>query len=191
MNSKEAEEIEALIQAFRQGDPHARDALFTKMTPILRRMVRRRFAGFQRETMALQTTLIINDMLLAVEQKKHLPWQDWVSLQRFISKVLNDYQIDKRRRKAAQRRGGRYAIVGLDRPDQVCEDNDSEKKMMLDLALKKLNKNHPMAAKVLGLKAGHGLNSQKIAARLHITEYEVRKLLAFSREWLSEQVPRE
>ncbi|CAM2009857.1 sigma-70 family RNA polymerase sigma factor [Acanthopleuribacter pedis] len=191
MKTKDSEEIEYLIQAFRQGDPQARDALFAKITPLLRGMVRKRFAGFQRETMALQTTLIINDMLLAIEQKKHLPWKDWVSLQRFIGKVLNDYQIDKRRRKAAKRRGGHIPIIGLDRPEEVREEMDSEKKMMLDLALKKLNKYHPRAARVLDLKAGHGLNSQKIAARLHITEYEVRKLLDFCRKWLNDEISRQ
>ncbi len=189
MTDIESEEINALIEAYRQGDPHARDALFTKITPALRVMVRRRFGGFQRETPALQTTLIINDMLLTIEKKKHLPWQDWNALQRFIGKVLDDYKKDKRRRKSAQRRGGDYAIVGMDFPDQLSKQQNAEGKMMLELVLQKLRQEHPVAAKVLHLSVGHGLPSQKVAEHLDITDYEVRKHLQFCRTWLRKQLP--
>lgn len=189
MTDTESEEINALIKAYRQGDPQARDALFTKITPTLRGMVRKRFGGWQRETPALQTTLIINDMLLAIEEKKHLPWRDWNALQRFIGKILNDYQIDQRRRKSAQRRGGHYAIVGMEHPDQLSEKHNAELKMMLELALQKLEQEHPLAAQVLHLSVVHGLPSQKVAERLNMTEYEVRKQLQFCRTWLRKQLP--
>lgn len=185
----ESAEINALIEAYRQGDPEARDALFTKITPTLRVMVRRRFGGFQRETPALQTTLIVDDMLLTIDKKKHLPWHDWNALQRFIGKVLEDYKKDKRRRKSAQRRGGDYAIVGVDFPDQLSKKQNAESQMMLELALQKLQQEYPLEAQVLNLSVVHGFPSQKVAKRLKITDYEVRKHLQFCRTWLKKQLP--
>ena len=178
--------IKDLYEAHRRGAPRAREEFLGYLYPLLHSFVANR-VGKKLSGSTLQTTVILHDLLLILDRRENLVIRDMGSVYAFSAKILREYLASYYRRKRALKRGGDQEVPVLDEDELPGEDPGIDFWLDFDQFMRKLELHSPRARAIIDLRVIGGLPRHKIANLLDLSEYEVKKVLLQSRDWLGKQ----
>lgn len=177
-------EITQLLQAWEHGDIEARDELFTRVYPELRRIARRHLG--RRQT-TLQATELLHETYLRVSGQQQLSWQSRLQFFAFASQVARQVLVDRYRRKDSLKRGKGFHQLTLD-AERLTAPEAPVDVLALDDALTRLADFDAEAARVVELRYFGGLTLPEIAATLSIGEATAQRRWSMARAWLRRQL---
>ena len=171
-------EITALLRELRSGDRTARDRLIEKAYPELHRIAQAHFRH-ERPGHLLQPTALVNEAWQKFVVLDAVELSDRVHFLSLCSRLMRQILVDHARRRATHERA-----VDSMRIDDRIEANTLD----LDLALNKLEKAHPRAARVVELRYFGGMSNEEIAQCLDVSPATVKRDWLAARAWLYGQL---
>jgi RNA polymerase sigma factor (TIGR02999 family) len=168
-------EITALLKRINQGDSEARDVLYARLYPDLRKLARSRLARNETVTL-LDTTGLVHETYLRFLNARALAFADRGRFFAYAASVMHSVIVDEVRKRRAERRGGDAVRLALD--DDVADglaDAGAAQILRVHEALGELAALDPRLAQVVEMRYFGGCSERDIAATLGITERTVRR----------------
>jgi RNA polymerase sigma-70 factor (ECF subfamily) len=179
-------DVTELLQAWRQGDDQALEALAPRVQKELHRLARRHMAG-ERPNHPLQTTALINEAYIRLIGWDNVQWQNRAHFFAVAAQLMRRILVDIARARVGPRRGGGAAETTLDeafvfRPDK------SRDLLQLDEALATLAEMDPRKSRIVELRFFGGLSVEETAAVLQISDRTVLREWNLARAWLYREI---
>ena len=179
-------DVTELLQAWRQGDDQALEALAPRVQKELHRLARRHMAG-ERPNHPLQTTALINEAYIRLIGWDNVQWQNRAHFFAVAAQLMRRILVDIARARLGPRRGGGAAETTLDeafvfRPDK------SRDLLQLDEALTTLAEMDPRKSRIVELRFFGGLSVEETAAVLQISDRTVLREWNLARAWLYREI---
>jgi RNA polymerase sigma-70 factor (ECF subfamily) len=179
-------DVTELLQAWRQGDDQALEALAPRVQKELHRLARRHMAG-ERPNHPLQTTALINEAYIRLIGWDNVQWQNRAHFFAVAAQLMRRILVDIARARVGPRRGGGAAETTLDeafvfRPDK------SRDLLQLDEALTTLAEMDPRKSRIVELRFFGGLSVEETAAVLQISDRTVLREWNLARAWLYREI---
>ena len=171
-------EITSLLHELRSGDGTARERLIEKAYPELHRIAEAHFRN-ERPGHLLQPTALIHEAWQKFVALDSVELSDRVHFLSLCSRLMRQILVDHARRRATHER----AVDSMRAGDRIEEDT-----IELDLALSKLEKAQPRAARVVELRYFGGLSNEEIAQSLEVSLATVKRDWLAARAWLFGQL---
>ena len=170
------------LQRWREGDAYALDALLPAVYGDLRQLAARRLADHP-EQRTLQPTALLNEMFLRLLGAERIDIVDREHLFRLAARTMRQILVDRARRAAADKQGGRWRREDLTVALRLrlAENTDLER---LDEALQELERLDERIARVVELRYFVGLKVDEVARVMAVDERTVYRDWAFARGWL-------
>ncbi|QXD17104.1 sigma-70 family RNA polymerase sigma factor [Rhodocaloribacter litoris] len=175
-----AESVTALLQAAREGDTRAFDALYETIYEELRRLAHRVRSG--RGDVTLSTTGLVHEAYLHLIPSKDLNWQDRTHFFRVAARAMRQVLVREARRRKALKRGGGVLTVTFD--DRVHAAVDEDDLLMLDEALSRLEALDTRQARVVECRFFGGLTIEETAEALGVGTATVKRDWRVARAYL-------
>src|SRR5262245_61718391 len=179
-------EVTRILSAIEQGDPHAAAQLLPLVYDELRQLAAQKLAQ-EKPAQTLQATALVHAAylrLLDVQKAQH-----WDSRGHFFAacaEAMRRILIDQARRRRSQKRGGGMRRVDLDAGTLLAapEDDWAEDLLVLDEALRQLEDEEPLKARLVKLRYFAGLSLPEAAEALGISAATAKRHWIYARSWL-------
>jgi len=175
-------EVTQLLSAIEEGDPQAAEELLPLVYEELRRLASAKMAR-ENPGQTLQATALVHEawMLLVGREEGH--WKNRAHFFAAAAESMRRILIDRARRKARHRHGGKLRRVDLEHVTVAVEDGD-ETVLAVHEALEQLARKDELKARIVKLRYFVGMGHAEIADALGISEVTVRRHWTFARLWL-------
>lgn len=172
----------ALLEACRDGDRQAFEALVTMLYHDLRRIARGqlRRVGHGR---TLDTTGLVHETYLKVVGAPPLDCESRSHFLGIMARAMRQVMVDYCRRRQALRRGGDRARVPLDEAEIGLEEN-AHQLVAVDQLLDGLARLDPRLVRVVECRFFAGLTEDETAAALGVSRSTVQRDWLRARAWL-------
>jgi RNA polymerase sigma factor (TIGR02999 family) len=180
-------EVTRLLEGVGQGDPQAARELLPVLYDELRRLAAQRLAHEAPGQTIEATALVHEAYLRLVGSDPDRPWNGRGHFFAAAAEAMRRILIENARRKRRMRHGGGLERIDLDQID-LAADRASDNLLALDLALDRLEAEHPVVALVVKLRYFAGLPIEEAAAVLGISVRTANRHWAFARAWLYQQL---
>ena len=179
-------DVTVLLNAWREGDETALDALMPLVHDELRRIARRCLHG-ERAGHSVQATELVNEAFLRMVDVQHVDWQNRTHFLAMSARLMRRVLVDLARARRAEKRGGGAVRVTLDDAaiGGVSPDADV---IRLDDALQALAKLDDRKSRVVELRFFGGLTAEETAAALQVSTKTVLRDWEFARAWLQREL---
>jgi RNA polymerase sigma factor (TIGR02999 family) len=179
-------EVTQILNAIEGGDPHAAEQLLPLVYQELRQLAAQKLAQ-EKPGQTLQATALVHEAYLRLVDRKNV--QHWDSRGHFFAaaaEAMRRILIDQARRKHSRRRGGGLRRVELDAAALLAapEDQAAEDLLALDEALRELEAEDPLKARLVKLRYFAGLSLSETAAVLNISVASAKRYWIYARSWL-------
>lgn len=169
------EPITRLLDAARQGDLAATDALFTAVyeeLQTLARSHRRRWQGNQ----TMNTTTIIHEVYLKMARQKSLDFANRTHFYATASQAMRQVLVNYAEEQGARKRGGDALRVTFDEATLEAQASADE---ILDLhrLLERLEQDNPRRCRIVECRVFGGMTIDEVATALSLSSATVK------REW--------
>jgi RNA polymerase sigma factor (TIGR02999 family) len=174
--------VTALLHAWADGDPAARDRLIPF---VYQELHRRAVAQMRRERPdhTLQPTALVHEAYLRLVKQDHAGWQNRAQFYAVASQIMRRILVDHARTAKMAKRPGRWARVTLDQ--QVAGTGPPNIDVLdLDDALTRLAGFDERKSRVAELRFFGGLSLQETAHVLGISVATVEREWQVARAWL-------
>ncbi len=179
-------EVTRVLSAIEGGDPHAAEQLLPLVYEELRKLAAQKLAQ-EKPGQTLEATALVHEAylrLVDVEKAQH-----WDSRGHFFAaaaEAMRRILIERARRKHSRSRGGRMRRVELDAGALLVapEDHAAEDLLLLDEALRQLESEDPLKARLVKLRYFAGLSIQEAATALGISVASAKRYWIYARSWL-------
>ena len=182
------QQITRLLQAWREGDGEALDALIPLVYEELRRMARRYMRG-QKPGHTLQTTALVNEAYMRLVGDQDPGWNGRGHFFGAAAQAMRHILIEQARRRAALKRGGDRKAVDLENAEPEIQP-PSDDVLALDEALQELERTDPRKARLVLLHHFAGLTMAETAAILGVSVPTVEREWRFTRSLLYTRLSR-
>jgi RNA polymerase sigma factor (TIGR02999 family) len=169
-------DLTQLIRRVSEGDPSAREELFSAAYSELHKLARARLREGGRSTV-LDTTALVHESYIKFLSGGRLRAEDRRAFFAYASRVMRSVIIDSVRERQSERRGGDAERLTLS--TQLLEDLDGgdEDVLRVSEALDVLAEAEPRLAKVVEMRYFGGYTEAEVAEALGVTDRTV------SRDW--------
>jgi RNA polymerase sigma factor (TIGR02999 family) len=177
------QEIDRVLTAIEQGDPHAAEQLLPLVYDELRQLAAQKLAQ-EKAGQTLQATALVHEAylrLVGADKAQH-----WDSRGHFFAaaaEAMRRILVDNARRKHRLKRGGNRRRLDLDSADLVSQTAPDEL-VVLDDALRKLAAEDSAAAKLVQLRYFAGLSIEEAGTALGLSRSTAYDHWAYARAWL-------
>ena len=186
--SRVGSSIPSLIEAAKQGDGYAVEALFGALYSELRRVARRELARHGAPVSLSATTLLHEAYLDIAERNGGGPsFPDRACFMSYAARVVRGLIIDYARNRCAQKRGGQFEITALS-TDIGQSLVDHRELTRIGGALDELAKRDASLAEIVDLKFFCGFSFAEIAALRGISERTVQRKWEKARIYLHHSI---
>ena len=175
------QQITRLLQAWREGDGEALDALIPLVYEELRRMARRYMRG-QKPGHTLQTTALVNEAYMRLAGSDQVRWQNRAHFFAVSAQVMRRILVDFARARNNLKRGGGNRVA-FDEAVELVPGRRTDL-VALDDALKALAELAPRQSRIVELRYFGGLTEEETAEVLGVSERTVRREWSLARAWL-------
>jgi RNA polymerase sigma factor (TIGR02999 family) len=182
-------EITRILNAAQQGDPTVADQLLPLVYDELRRLAAQRMAN-EAAGHTLQPTALVHEAWLRLTGDD--PNAHFANRAHFFAAAADAMRrilIDRARRKSAEKRGGDWQRIDLDKVD-IAAEADDDTLLLVNEALEKLAGEDAQAAEVAKLRFFGGLTLEEAAQVLGVTHRTADRYWAFARVWLFDEMRR-
>jgi RNA polymerase sigma-70 factor (ECF subfamily) len=182
MTTLSPDNLTGLLTEWRQGDKAALEALTPLVYDELRRIAHR-YMQSEREGHTLQTTALVNEAYLRLEDQHRIEWQSRAHFFAVTAQVMRHILIDHARRRHYAKRGGEAYQIPLEEAVVMSQPRAAEL-VALDEALDELAKLDPRKSRVVELRYFGGLSLAETAEVLEISPMTVRRDWRVAKAWL-------
>jgi RNA polymerase sigma factor (TIGR02999 family) len=177
-------QITRLLASWRQGSGDAGDRLAQAVYPELRQIASR-FLHNERGHHTLEPNALVNELWIRIVGSEAIHYQNRAHFFAIAAQTMRRILIDYARARIADKRGGlqeRVTLTALEGWNPVARNEDI---LALDIALSKLEKADPRAARVIELRFFGGLQEEEVAEVLGVSPITVKRDWKVARAWLS------
>lgn len=174
-------DVTRLLQAWRAGDAHARDALTPLVYRELQRLAHQAMRG-ERPGHTLQTTALVHEAFLALASAQ-VDWVDRAHFFALAARQMRRVLVNHAEAHRADKRGGGVPHAPLDDALHVV-GTPSAAISDLDDALRRLEALDPRKAQILELHYFGGLTYDEMAAVMDLSASTIDTELRFAKAWL-------
>jgi len=183
-------EVTRLLSALDQGDPSAAAQLLPLVYDELRRLAAQRLAHEQ-AGQTLQPTALVHEAYLRLVGGDAT--EDWNSRGHFFAaaaEAMRRILIDRARHKQTDKAGGGRRRLDLDDLEPAQDEENDDRLLALDEALRELEAEDPRKAVLVKLRFFAGLTVVQAAAVLGVSTSTAEKDWAYARSWLRVAIDR-
>ncbi len=174
--------ITQLLRDWSEGQEGALDQLMPLVFDDLRQMASR-YLSKEAQGHILQSTALVNEVLLRLLKRESLQWQSRTQFFGFVANQMRNTLVDYARRRNASRRGGGARHSSLEEAMSAVELRRLDL-VALDDALSDLALIDPEAQRVVELKFFVGLTLEEISGVLETSLMTVRRRWNKAKIWL-------
>lgn len=188
----DADEVTALLAAWRAGEPEALDRLMPLVYGELRRLAARSLEG-ERKDHTLQPTALVHEAYLRLAGGAVPRWQDRAHFFAVAAQVMRRLLVDHARARRTDKRGGAARRLPLDKALEIGSPDagDPELLLALDEALVELAAHDPRKAHIIELRFFGGLTLEETAEVEGVATSTVILEARLARAWLYRRLSRE
>jgi RNA polymerase sigma factor (TIGR02999 family) len=182
--------VTRILSAIEQGDPHAAEQLLPLVYEELRQLAAHRLAQ-EKPGHTLQPTALVHEAYLRLVDVKQA--EDWHSRGHFFAaaaEAMRRILIDRARHKQTRKAGGGRRRLDLDDIEPALEEENGDRLLALDEALRQLEAEDPRKAELVKLRFFAGLTAAQAAAALGVSTSTAEKDWAYARSWLRVAIDR-
>ena len=184
-------EVTQILSAIERGDPSAAEQLLPLVYDELRTLAAQRLAQ-EKPGQTLQATALVHEAYLRLVDSGEASAprdQHWNSRGHFFAaaaEAMRRILIDRARRKRSAKRGGNRRRVELDAGASLAaaEDHGADDLLALDEALRQLENEDALKARLVKLRYFAGLSLQEAAEALGISTASAKRYWVYARSWL-------
>jgi RNA polymerase sigma factor (TIGR02999 family) len=182
-------QVTRLLEAARDGDAAALEALYSEVYTELRRLAQLRLAE-ERVGHTLQPTALVHEAFLRLVGAP----SDYAGTAHFFgsaARAMRQVLVDHARRRGAEKRGGggeRVTLDGLELASDAGSGASLQQLLDIDAALTRLEGRDARKARVVELRFFGGLEMQEIASLLEVSRQTVQQDWEYARAWLQREL---
>lgn len=184
----DASETTRLLRAWANGDSEALEELTPHVYRELRHMAARILRN-ERPGYSLQRTDLVHEVYLRLVNSQEVDWQHRAHFFAVAATLMRRILLDRARRKAAAKRGGRRQLLDLTGAVDVIQARAREL-IALDDALTALAAADPRKARIVELRFFGGLSAKETAEVVGISPDTVLRDWKIARAWLLAELSR-
>ena len=183
-------DVTRILSAIEQGDPSAAEQLLPLVYDALRRLAAQKLAQ-EKPGQTLQATALVHEVYLRLVGGEQP--QGWDGRRHFFAaaaEAMRRILIDRARHKRTRKAGGGRPRLDLDDIEPALEEENSDRLLALDEALRQLEAEDPRKAELVKLRFFAGLTAEQAAAALGVSTSTAAKDWAYARSWLRVAIDR-
>ena len=172
----------ALLHAWNDGDPDARDQLL----PLVYEELRRRAAAYmrrERQGHLLQPTALVHEAYLRLVDQRQVAWRNRAQFLAVAAEIMRRILVDWARAHDTAKRSGRWTRVTLD-PAVASERSKDVVLLDLDTALTDLAVFDARKSRIAELRFFAGLSLEEVGHVLQVSPRTVEREWQAARGWL-------
>jgi RNA polymerase sigma factor (TIGR02999 family) len=182
------DDITVMLRAVEDSDPQGAEKLLPLVYEELRRVAAHRMAQ-QPAGHTLQATALVHEAFLRLTGSARPTWENRRHFFAAASEAMRHILVDRARRKAAVRHGGNQRRLQLD-DVVIASEAPGEHVIMVNEALARLAEQDPVAAELVKLRFFGGFTFAQAAELLDISERTAKRIWAYARAWLFDEIQR-
>ena len=187
------ESVTQLLEAVRQGDHDALNALFPLVYDELRAMAHRRRQAWNGDY-TLNTTALVHEAYLKLVDQQHAEWTSRAHFFGVAAKAMRHIQINYAKHRQRKKRGGDVPKVSLDELSRLFDqetpltDDRADALVSLDEALEKLEQVSERQSRIVECRFFAGMTIEETAAALGLSSATVKRGWAMAQAWLHREM---
>lgn len=162
------------------------DTLFPVVYGELRGLARRYLRG-ERKGHTLDTTALVHEAYLKLAGLDRIEWKSRSHFLAVAAQAMRRVLVDHAVARKAQKRGGGWSRVSLERLDLGRRDHDTDL-LALDAALQRLEQSSPRQCRVVECRFFAGMTIDETAEVLGVSPATVKSDWAHARAWLNREL---
>jgi RNA polymerase sigma factor (TIGR02999 family) len=183
-------QVTRILDQIHNGDPKAADQLLPLVYDELRKLAAQRVAQ-EKPGQTLQATALVHEAYVRLVGGEQT--QDWDGRRHFFAaaaEAMRRILIDRARHKQTRKAGGGRRRLDLDDIEPVLAEENGDRLLALDEALRQLEVEDPRKAELVKLRFFAGLTAEQAAAALGVSTSTAEKDWAYARSWLRVAIDR-
>lgn len=194
-SSGEQPNVTELLTGLREGKTEAADALFERVYGELRKRAHRQRKRWKGDP-TFQTTALVNEAYLKLVGQKDRSWENRSHFFAVSATAMRQILIDHARKKRAEKRGGDASRLSLEElreklgREAAMTEEDAEAVLILEDALKQLEKHHSRAARGVECRFFAGMTIEETAEALGVSTATVSRDWKQAKAWLYREMTR-
>jgi RNA polymerase sigma factor (TIGR02999 family) len=177
-------DVTSLLADWSRGDRRALEVLLPLVYAELRRIAARQLRR-ERDGHTLQPTALVHEAYLRLVAQRTVDWQDRAHFYGVAAQVMRRILVDHARREGAKKRNAGAPPIAL---DEAAAAVDQVPVLMLDHALRRLEKVDPGLAQIVELRAFGGLTIDEAAHVLKVSPATAKREWRTARAWLTNEL---
>jgi RNA polymerase sigma factor (TIGR02999 family) len=190
-------DVTRILSAIEQGDPSAAEQLLPLVYDELRKLAAQKLAQ-EASGQTLQATALVHEAYLRLVRpasggRGPPEEQHWDGRRHFFAaaaEAMRRILIDRARHKQTHKAGGGRRRLDLDDIEPALEEENGDRLLALDEALRQLETEDPRKAELVKLRFFAGLTAEQAAAALGVSTSTAEKDWAYARSWLRVAIDR-
>jgi RNA polymerase sigma factor (TIGR02999 family) len=185
-NRHNVSDVTTILDRIRDGDPSATDALFTAVYTELRMVAAQKMSGeLQNDT--LQPTALVHEVWLRLGGEEQPLWENRGHFFGAAAEAMRRVLVERARSRNRLKRGGGLERVPLTELN-VADTCSDDQVLAVSEALERLARHDPQGAELIKLRFFGGLSNVEAAKVLGISERTAKRVWAYARAWLFEEL---
>ena len=183
-------DVTRIPAAVDHGDSRPAQELLPLVYDELRRLAAQRLAN-ERPGQTLQPTALVHEAYARLVGSGEPPrWDGCGHFFAAAAEAMRRILIDRARHKQTKKAGGNRHRLDLDDIEPALEEQNGDRLLALDEALRQLEAEDPRKAELVKLRFFAGLTTEQAAAALGVSTSTAEKDWAYARSWLRVAIDR-
>lgn len=186
MSNTAKQEVTILLKNLKEGDQGTQNQIMKILYKELRG-----FAGNiinkENQTITFQATELVNEAYLRMFDSKQLNWTDRTHFLSTAIVVMRRFLVDHARKKRANTRIPKAGLDAFDEKFHLSQSFDSDV-ILLDDALRDLEKLDPQQAQIVEYKFFGGLTEKEVAKIMNVSVSTINREWSSAKLWLMHQI---
>lgn len=180
-------EVTRLLQAIDAGDPKSPEELLPLVYEELRRLAAAQMIH-ERPGQTLQPTALVHEAYLRLVGGQNMNWNSRAHFFGAAAQAMRRLLVEQARRRGRVKRGGELKRVPLD--DNLADFGSEENPdlVVLDEALRRMEKEDERMARVVMLRYFAGLSIEDTAKAMDLSPMTVKREWACAKAWLYDEL---
>lgn len=180
-------DVTRLIQAIEEGNEQAADELLPLVYEELRKLARTRLAN-EKNGHTLQPTELVHEAYLRLVGRVDMDWNGRGHFFAAAAEAMRRILIDRARRRQTTKHGGGVHRMNLDDQHVAVTDDDDQRLLRLDCALRKFEEFDPIRSELVKLRYFAGLTNREAAQAIKVSTATAERYWVFARTWLQKEM---